>query len=272
PPPSPQQYAPPQAPQQQAPPPPPPTREAPPAPPAGLAPSWPSAPPEPAPVAEDEPEPEPEPSKDEELADLPEDFELVEDESVSPEEEPEIELAEEAPDDAEPYEEVPTIDDLLDDLFDEHESEPAAEEQPSAPESAAADHDDDTPHDADEDADEDAAHLLDYLSTMATALPPEKREEYMASEERLKLEYLRARLAGRPGLRQDGLRYAPPNGSGDQVPITKQRLAATLSYIGEISRYLPDRGIGMALNHRVSTVLEHLRRLREDSSTREASP
>ncbi len=91
----------------------------------------------------------------------------------------------------------------------------------------------------------------------------------MASEERLKLEYLRAQLAGRPGLRRDGARYAADENG--RVPLTKKRLSDTLAYIGTISTYHPDREIGSALQRRVTTVLEHLRSLRDNPESRDTS-
>ncbi|MFW6288935.1 MAG: hypothetical protein ACOC2Q_04050, partial [Spirochaetota bacterium] len=166
---------------------------------------------------------------------------------------------------------VPTIDDLLD-ATEAPEDVPAADESPAADEPPAAD--ESPAAEAAQPAAEaasppvDAAGLLDYLSGMASALPDEKRSEYMASEERLKLEYLRARLAGRPGLHRDGLRYAASLLEAAEpvsVPINRKRISDTLRYIGDMSTHLPDAGIGTALKQRVGIVLDQLRQLRETS-------
>jgi len=64
------------------------------------------------------------------------------------------------------------------------------------------------------------------------------------------------------------LRYAASSLEATErmsVPITKKRISDTLSYIGAMSTYLPDAGIGMALKQRVGIVLDHLRQLRETS-------
>jgi tetratricopeptide (TPR) repeat protein len=245
---------------------------------------------------------------DADLVDVPEDFEVVPDADLGPEEQPELELGEE---DAESWEEqwdelleepsglearepepeldagydeaVPTIDDLLAAAEEAGSAEAPAGEAPAgeAPDDEAPDDeastdvasDDEAPAgEAPDDEAEDGegpARLLDYLSTMATSLPQEKRSEYMASEERLKLEYLRARLAGRRGLHEDGARYAPEDEEAVTVPLTKRRVRDTLAYIGEMSRYHPDRSIGTALSVRVGAVLEQLRRLREDARVRD---
>ena len=109
-----------------------------------------------------------------------------------------------------------------------------------------------------------AVGLLDYLSNMADALPDQKKQEFMDSEVRLKLEYVRAQLAGRPGLREDGAKFAKPAPEQKPVSITPTRVRDTLSYIGQMSSYHPDTGIGTALKRRVGVVLEHMQSLGKD--------
>ena len=153
---------------------------------------------------------------------------------------------------------MPTIDDLLGDA-----DEPAADEFLAEALSAGRAEEDDGGTES------SPAGLLDYLSGMVSSLPPPKRSEYMASEERLRLEYLRAKLSGRRGLHSEGERYASSASAGAGVPLTRKRLRDTLAYIGSMSTYHPDSGIGTALKHRVGIVLEHLRELRETSEYRE---
>lgn len=244
----------------------------------------------PAPATAELPSDETDDEDDDLLVDVPDDFELVEDESVSPE------------DELSGYdEEVPTIDDLLGDDKDSDESDepeefdaadeadeldpfdaagdspgslepspdeilvetqlqppaarPVAPPTPQPPASAV-------PPDGPRPERSGPAGLLDYLSNMAGSLPDKEKREFMESEVRLKLEFLRAQLAGRRGLHEDGARYAGESRS--PVPITTERLSDTLSYIGQMSSFHPDQALGTALKRRVSSVLDHIETLRKN--------
>jgi hypothetical protein len=98
---------------------------------------------------------------------------------------------------------------------------------------------------------------------MAGSLPDQKRKEFMASDIRLKLEYLRERLAGREGLYRDGQRFSKPTLTPPR-PVTPQRLRETLQYIGEFSTHHPDPEIGSVLKYRVSQVVAKMNQTSED--------
>jgi len=106
------------------------------------------------------------------------------------------------------------------------------------------------------------AGLLDYLASMTAALPPDKKQAFENSDAHLKLEYLRARLAGRAGLHRDGGKYIRVPKDQDGSPITAGRLRDTLQYIGQITRYHPDPAIANVLEARMSRVVKHLERER----------
>jgi hypothetical protein len=109
------------------------------------------------------------------------------------------------------------------------------------------------------------AGLLDYLATLTKSLPAKKQSEFEHSEARLKLEYLKSRLRGHPGLKRDVERSVPSVPSASSVALTPKRLTDTLTYIGAISGFHPDPGIGTALKSRVAAVLERIRQLKEGS-------
>jgi hypothetical protein len=109
------------------------------------------------------------------------------------------------------------------------------------------------------------AGLLDYLSDLTRSLPDQKRSEFLSSDVRLKLEYLKSRLRGEPGLKRDVERFAPAAPPASSVALTPKRLTDTLTYISTMSGFHPDAGIGMALKSRVAVVLERIRQLKEGS-------
>ena len=106
--------------------------------------------------------------------------------------------------------------------------------------------------------------LLGYLESLAAALPPEKKREFAQSEMRLKIESLRARLAGQTGFREEcekrrssGNTEGPADGGG-KGPITTERLEGTFQYISSISGFHPDKDIGAALKDRLKNITSRL--------------
>ena len=239
-------------------------------------PSYPTYPPYPPPVYP--PPPRQEPAAEDE-------FETPIEELIAEEAEPELEELE--PDETgteepEDLEELPEEGMVLEPDEDELEPEPELEAEPEEPEEEVPGPPPSPPPHlpripepsrpspgprADpgdrEQEDHGSAELLGYLSGLAQSLPEKKRAEYMNSEARLKLEYLRSRLAGKPGLKHDVERFAPP--APPAVALTLKRLTDTLTYIGRMSGYHPDAAIGSALKGRVATVLQRVRQLKEGS-------
>jgi len=246
----------------------------------------------PEPGAEaDEPEDEPDELEDEpedeldELVDLPEDFELVEDDSLgddAPEDEDEEEAGEEDEAAAEPEieaepesdaepdaEPVPTLDDLVgpgvdleqDGSFDQPDPEGPAG-MPLKPKPSPTVGPPPQARPRQKAPGKGPAGLLDYLANMAGALPENRRKEFMSSDIRLKLEYLRQRLAGRAGLYRDGEKYARKPVVPSR-PVTTERLRDTLQYMGSISAFHPDPEIGSVLRRRMTQVVARLRETSE---------
>jgi tetratricopeptide (TPR) repeat protein len=108
---------------------------------------------------------------------------------------------------------------------------------------------------------ESPAELLSHLENLTRYLPDERRSEYVNSDMRLRLEALRDRLAGRPSLRQQVSRYMPPSDQKEEKLVLKPgKIESTLSFMGELSTYLPNPEIGVALHHRISEILKTMKR------------
>ncbi|TVQ36657.1 MAG: tetratricopeptide repeat protein [Spirochaetaceae bacterium] len=103
--------------------------------------------------------------------------------------------------------------------------------------------------------------LLDYLLKLAESLPPEKRAEFQGSDMRLRIESLRMRLLGRPGLRRDLERFASrARGESD---ITAERVADAMKFVQSMSAHLPDQVLGEVLQDRLARIVVRLEDLRD---------
>ncbi|MFW6251357.1 MAG: hypothetical protein ACOC47_09605, partial [Alkalispirochaetaceae bacterium] len=100
------------------------------------------------------------------------------------------------------------------------------------------------------------AKLMGYLLELAKSLPPMKNEQFRDSDERLKIESLRWRLLGKNGLHRD---VKPKHRSKQELPITRERVDSTFSYIEKLSSYHPDASLGEVLKRRLHNIREKLR-------------
>jgi hypothetical protein len=107
---------------------------------------------------------------------------------------------------------------------------------------------------------EKPARLLSYLEELTRYLPEEQRSIYDGSDMHMRLAAIKGRLRGDPGLHRQARRLPQP---ADQVPVTKitpSRIRDTFSFIGNLSRYHPDRDIGLALKYKIAHILGKLRK------------
>ncbi|MFP4231037.1 MAG: hypothetical protein ACLFRR_04230, partial [Spirochaetaceae bacterium] len=103
------------------------------------------------------------------------------------------------------------------------------------------------------------AALFDYLVSLAGDLPDEQRQAFQQSDIRLRIETIKARLTGKPGLRADIERHglAPPQRrQGPPPAVTPRRLRDTFGYIRNLSTYHPDRRVAEALKSRLEVLIK----------------
>jgi tetratricopeptide (TPR) repeat protein len=103
-----------------------------------------------------------------------------------------------------------------------------------------------------------AGELLDYLGKLSEYLPERQKSSFLASQERLAMEAVKSRLAGRKGLRQkvqeDGRMAAPRSGG----PLTRPRVVDTFTYLKDLSAWHPDKRVGAALRDRIDSILARI--------------
>ncbi len=108
----------------------------------------------------------------------------------------------------------------------------------------------------------DIADLFSYLSGLTNYLPEEKKHQFLESDTRLKLESLKSRFSGRPGLVKDILEHYTTEKKAE-VKITPERVEDTLEFIGGLSIYHPDTNLGTMLKNKVSQILEKLNSIKK---------
>ena len=100
--------------------------------------------------------------------------------------------------------------------------------------------------------------LLSYLEGLTRYLPEEQRSIYDGSDMHMRLEALKSRLRGAPGLHRESrrTRRTPPTGER----ITQSNIRDTFSFIGKLSQFHPDKDVGLALKYKIAHILGKLRK------------
>lgn len=106
------------------------------------------------------------------------------------------------------------------------------------------------------------AAMFDYLVQLAGDLPEQQNRAFLESDIRLRIETIKARLTGRPGLRADIERYGmgrEAEEGGEPLRVTPKRLRDTFGYIQSLSGYHPNHKIADALKTRLEFLMKALR-------------
>jgi tetratricopeptide (TPR) repeat protein len=100
----------------------------------------------------------------------------------------------------------------------------------------------------------DLLDLFSYLKQITLSLPDRVLAEYLLSDERIQLEYIIERLAGRPGIKDDervkkirallGTRREALDKNGDGSKIA---IGETLEFLESMASALPDQGIAVTM-------------------------
>jgi hypothetical protein len=112
--------------------------------------------------------------------------------------------------------------------------------------------------------------LMKYLKGLAGDLPDTKRENFMKSDARLSMEYVINTLDGKEGLfkgvrqkkpeRRGSDRRSLPAGGDRRNPYPdREKVAGTLSYLGELSSGLSDKNLFAALKQKVQRIMARIK-------------
>ena len=110
------------------------------------------------------------------------------------------------------------------------------------------------------------AQLFKYLMDLSEGLPPNKDHEFRASDQRLQLANLSARLSKRPTMRErvEQVRAAHPERAPapSKQPVTHRRIGEAFGFIAQLSAAHPDPSIGNKLAEKSARLAEKLAQLR----------
>ena len=100
--------------------------------------------------------------------------------------------------------------------------------------------------------------LLEELGEYLPKRIPERRKNvFMRSDARLKLEYLKSRLDGRQGIKQKIEASYTPEASSD--PLTLQKVADAFTFIKELAGHYPDPSVGTMMQSKVDSILRRIK-------------
>jgi hypothetical protein len=100
--------------------------------------------------------------------------------------------------------------------------------------------------------------LLEELGEYLPKRNPERRKNvFMRSDARMKLEYLKSRLDGRRGIKQTIEEGYAPAASSD--PVTLQKVADAFIFIKELAGHYPDPSVGTMMQSKVDSILRRIK-------------
>jgi hypothetical protein len=109
------------------------------------------------------------------------------------------------------------------------------------------------------------AGLLGYLEELAEYLPEQEKSGFLRSDARLKIEYIKAKLQGKVGVkRRIETGYTPPSPpaperSSRQGELSMEEIADTFAFIGTLAAHHPDKNLGTMLQSKVKGIVQRIK-------------
>jgi tetratricopeptide (TPR) repeat protein len=103
--------------------------------------------------------------------------------------------------------------------------------------------------------------LLDYLGKLTDYLPESKKSDFRQSDARLKMEYLKSRLAGKEGLKKRIDKDKTPVSSRkkDNAAVSREKIKKTFAFLKDLTVFHPDHGIGKAIGKKLEAIISRIR-------------
>jgi hypothetical protein len=114
-----------------------------------------------------------------------------------------------------------------------------------------------------------SASLVNYLEELTEYLPEKRKSSFLHSDARLKIEYIKSKLQGRSGIKnQIERRYAPRvegaakgkvDGTGGDSNLNAGQIAETFDFMKNLASHHPDKTLGTMLQSKLNAVLHKIR-------------
>ena len=114
-----------------------------------------------------------------------------------------------------------------------------------------------------------SASLVNYLEELTEYLPEKRKSSFLHSDARLKIEYIKSKLQGRSGIKnQIEIRYTPraegaAKGKVDSTaggsPLDAGKIAETFDFMKSLAAYHPDKTLATMLQSKLNAVLHKIR-------------
>jgi tetratricopeptide (TPR) repeat protein len=105
------------------------------------------------------------------------------------------------------------------------------------------------------------AGLFDYLLDMTKSLPAQKKNQFSMSDIRLKMESIRGKLKGKPGIKKDIETKHPEKSIPKNISITPNKVNKAFSFIRDISGSYPDKSIAQSIKSVMSNLVKKISNL-----------
>ena len=111
---------------------------------------------------------------------------------------------------------------------------------------------------------ENISELFDILDELCSYLPESIKDKYLSSLDRLRLEYLRSKMSGKPGLMAivEELRKKHPEEFADfdeTKELTEEMIIKTFIYMNTLTKELPDKNISSLLGKHLDQAIRTIR-------------
>ena len=111
---------------------------------------------------------------------------------------------------------------------------------------------------------ENISELFDVLDELCSYLPESIKDKYLSSLDRLRLEYLRSKMSGKPGLMTivEELRKKHPEEFADfdeTKELTEEMIIKTFIYMNTLTKELPDKNISSLLGKHLDQAIRTIR-------------
>jgi len=106
----------------------------------------------------------------------------------------------------------------------------------------------------------DTAGLLNYLENLTDYLPGEKKRNFKESDMMLKIETLKAKMSGKPGLEQIiEKKYLKGDTVEEMKSISKDKVESTFKFINTLTDYLPDKSVSTTIKNKIDNILSMMK-------------